>query len=338
MKISEGLTFDDVLLVPKFSTIQSRNDVDTSVSLGKGINLKIPIVSANMKHVTGPQMARVISTLGGMALLHRFDSLEQQVENYRLATSPTSEWDPTSFYDNIGVSIGVKDHDISRQLIEQTKTKIVCIDVAHGHTESCIETARFISKEFPEVLLIAGNIVTAAAARHFAQVGVDVLKVGIGPGSLCSTRIETGNGVPQLTALDNVYEVMKFHPRVKIIADGGIKTPGDIVKALCFSHAVMIGNLLAATDETPGDFVKLNDGHLYKQYAGSSTFKTNHIEGVSKWVRYAGSTRTIVDKLLEGLRSGMSYQGADNLVRLRSNPEFVRITNSGLIESKPQAF
>lgn len=326
MKITTAYTFDDVLLIPKHSDVRSRSLIQTSVDMGKGIVLSIPIVSSNMKTVTGPDMAMKIAEMGGLGLLHRFTSLGQQVRDYQYA----SKGHPN----NVGISIGVNDHIGSRFLINETNSKIVCIDVAHGHMEACLETTRMISNEFPNVLLIVGNVCTPEGAWDLSDAGADVVKIGVGPGSLCTTRIKTGNGVPQLTALDNVWSslLQKSGKKPTIIADGGIRTSGDVVKALCFSHAVMLGNILAGTDHAPGDVINF-EGKKYKQYSGSSTLKSDHVEGVSKFIPFMGSTETVVQELMQGMRSGMSYQGVDNLNDLKLDPKFVNITHASLLES-----
>jgi IMP dehydrogenase len=325
MNIRQGLTFDDVLLVPKHSTLVSRKDVDTTVNLGKEIILTTPIIPANMKSVTEDEMARVITSQGGMALLHRFMSIEEQVEMFQKAKHPLT-----------GASVGVRPDEMQRvAALVGAGCHIICVDVAHGDSEKSIDMVQHIHKEYPAILLIAGNVATAEGALRLWKAGADVIKVGIGPGSLCTTRIETGNGVPQLTALAEVYEVRaKMHATFTIIADGGIKNAGDLVKALCFSDAVMVGNLLAGTDEAPGEIISI-DGQKYKQYRGSSTYKTNHIEGVSAMVVYKGPVLPILTKLMEGVRSGCSYQGAKTLVELKRNPEFVLISGAGLVESHP---
>jgi len=328
MKIKEGLTFDDVLLVPKYSDVTSRKNVDLSVDLGKGVKLKIPVISANMKTVTGHDMAVKIDRLGGLPIMHRFyNSLEEQVNAFADMI--------VAGVKNVGVSIGVgrPGHDAFHALAEMGAT-IFCLDIAHADSESAVKLIKHVSKALPQALLIAGNVATTSGAQRLADAGADIIKVGVGPGSLCTTRIETGNGVPSLTALDDVYEQSRFGEKFKIIADGGLKNSGDITKALVFSHAVMLGNLLAGTHESPGTEYTL-DGKKYKEYAGSSTYKTNHVEGVVGSVPYKGHVENVIIKLMEGLRSGCSYQGVHNLEDLKKDPEFVSITNVGLIESKP---
>jgi len=329
MDVIPGYTFDDVLLIPKKSNIESREDIDLSVKFRKGIELKIPIISANMKNVTGPKMAQKIAKLGGMAILHRFvDGLYDFVKQY------TDSLVMPEDVNHIGVSVGI--HDYDKKLVEHAVgagCKIICVDVAHGHHDNCLRMCEYIAGNFPDVLLIAGNISTAEGALDLVNVGADVIKGGVGSGSLCSTRIETGNGVPQLTALDNIYQVLK-NTDVVIVSDGGVKVAGDLTKCLVFSHAVMLGNLLAGTDEAPGEIIQV-DGLEFKQYAGSSTHKSKHIEGVIGLVPYRGPVEKVITKLMEGLQSGCSYQGAKNLIELRKDPKFVSISNAGLIESKP---
>lgn len=326
MEITKGYTFDDVLLIPKHSTIKSRSDIDLSVDLGKGVELDIPIISANMKTVTGPVMAHTIASLGGLAILHRFS--DDRVQDYK-----DSIFKDPKISNRIGVSVGIDKSELG--FIENLIVyglRIICVDVAHGDHINCIEMVREISKNYPEILLIAGNVATFDGAKRLSEAGADIVKVNIGAGSTCSTRLEAGAGVPQLSALDNVYSYSKSS--TKVIADGGVKNSGDFVKSLCFSHCVMTGNLLAGTNEAPGDLVEVN-GQKYKTYVGSSTYKANHIEGVAGLVPAKGPVANVIKKLMEGLRSGMSYQGVSNLNDLRKNPKFVSISGAGLIESHP---
>lgn len=336
--IREGLTFDDVLLVPQHSTVKSRSEVDLSVKWN-GLNFKHPIIPANMKTITGMDMAWEVVKSGGLAILHRFMSLEEQMN--------ITEDLLDNFGDrNIAVSLGVKPED--RMNFHEFLThgiRIFCIDVAHGDSDMCTQMIKKMREINEQVTIIAGNVATGDGARRLWEAGATAVKVGVGPGSLCTTRIETGNGVPQLTALMDVakareslqtlYKSKREHREFPIIADGGIKNAGDVVKALCFADMVMAGNLFAGCEETPGEIIRHPDGHTYKSYVGSSTHKTNHIEGVAAMVPTKGRFEDILVKLLEGLRSGCSYQGAHNLAELRDNPEFIRITGAGLRESHP---
>jgi IMP dehydrogenase len=300
--------------------------------LGKGIKLDIPIVSANMKNVTGFEMAKCIAELGGLAILHRFfdDPVEDQIKIFNQLVAIDS-----SFANHVGVSIGVKDSDYrSIEQFVKAGVKIVCVDIAHANSKLAIDIVEYIHDTFPGILLIAGNIATKEGAINLAKAGADVIKCGIGGGSVCTTRTESGNGVPQLTALSDVYDVIIEFPHIKLIADGGMKITADIIKALCFSDCVMLGNLLAGSEQAPGEVITVN-GQRYKQYAGSSTFQPKHVEGVIGLVSLKGSATNIIIKLLEGIRSGLSYQGANNLIDLKKDPQFVSLSGSGLIESHP---
>jgi IMP dehydrogenase len=340
--IREGLTFDDVLLVPQHSEIGSRSkDVDISVKWGC-LHFAHPIIPANMKTVTGRDMVFKIIKGGGLAILHRF---MEPAEQLRIAHEVFDDHGN----ENFAVSIGVKGDD--REMLDRfykTGVRICCVDIAHGDSRHCIDMVSWIKKSYRDMFVIAGNVATGSGARRLWEAGTDVVKVGVGPGSLCTTRIETGNGVPQLTALMDVAEAQRqlnelertrHYPNEKkrayrFISDGGIKNAGDIVKALCFADMVMIGNLFAGCEEAPGRRVEI-DRVVYKEYVGSSTHKTNHIEGVAALVPYKGTFQDIITKLTEGLQSGCSYQGAHNLDELRDNPEFIRITSAGLRESHP---
>jgi len=339
MEIREGLCYDDVLLVPQYSEIVSRSDVDISVKLGK-LTFKHPIVPANMQTVTGQEMAIQVARSGGLAILHRFTSPSQQ---FAIAEDIIDDWGSRHF----AVSVGVKSED-SGNLYEfyNVGVRIFCVDIAHGNSAHCVRMIQEI-RQLVDVTIIAGNVATGDGARRLWEAGADIVKVGVGPGSLCTTRIETGNGVPQLTALMDVQKTQQFllerdratrYPNEQrqypFIADGGIKSVGDVVKALCFADMVMIGNLFAGCQEAPGQTHYINNVP-HKEYLGSSTHKTNHVEGVCAWVPCTGNYETVLTKLLEGLRSGMSYQGVNSLSELKDNPTFIRITNAGLKESHP---
>lgn len=344
--IKEGLTFDDVLLVPQYSKVKSRStDVDISVKFGS-LEFSHPVTPANMQTVTGFEMAAKIIDSGGLAILHRFDDIKNQIVNAKYLIGGK---DSTK---HLAVSIGVQKNDqenVSRFI--DVGVKMFCIDIAHGDSQHCTDMISWIKSNY-DVIVIAGNVATGDGAKRLWKAGADIVKVGVGPGSLCTTRIETGNGVPQLTALMEVAEAQRQMVELwktkdyetytnsitkrhfPFIADGGIKNAGDIVKALCFADMVMVGNLFAGCEETPGKTFSL-DGRTYKEYVGSSTHKTSHIEGVAAMVPTKGKYEEVLNKLLEGLRSGCSYQGAHNLSELKDNPTFIRITNAGLKESHP---
>ncbi|MBF0572119.1 MAG: guanosine monophosphate reductase [Candidatus Omnitrophica bacterium] len=341
MEIREGLTFDDILLVPEYSEVISRSLLDVSVNLGD-LQFKHPIIPANMLSISGEKMVRTAAESGGLAILHRFMPLEDQLDIINRFVCATQVGTP-DYQRHIGVSVGVKDSD--KNNVEDLYTlgaRIFCIDIAHGNSKLCVEMIQFIKHNYPDIYLIAGNVATGDGARRLWEAGADILKIGVGAGSLCTTRIETGNGVPQLTALMDVQKVQQEmlargkaagrQRKYPFISDGGIKNAGDIVKALCFADMVMAGNIFAGCEETSSSIHVIN-GLPHKEYVGSSTHKTNHIEGVEAWVPCTGRFGTILTKMLEGLRSGMSYQGVNNLQDLKEGPQFVKITSAGLKES-----
>jgi IMP dehydrogenase len=337
MIIREGLSYDDVLLVPKHSTIVSRSKVDVSVHMGH-LKFDHPIIPANMASIMGKEMCLATINNGGLAILHRFMDEKEQL---LIADQIISDYKDTHF----AVSIGVKpaDRELFRHFYD-TGVKIVCIDIAHGDSEPCVKMCQWLRKNYPDVFIIAGNVATEGGAGRLWEAGANAVKANIGSGSICSTRIMTGNGVPSITSLIDVVEARRklqirgdINRAMYIIADGGIRNSGDLVKALCFADMAMCGSIFAGCLETPGKKVNI-DGRTYKEYVGSSTHKNTHIEGVSALVSFQQeSYQLVLDKMLQGLRSGCSYQNADNLDELKEDVELIRITNSGLIESHPHS-
>jgi IMP dehydrogenase len=328
--IKDGITFDDVLLIPQHSDIDSRADVDISVKIKDKI-FSHPIIPANMQTITGLDMAKAVTKSGGLAIVHRFMELEEQ-----LNIAKNTNLEHVAF--SVGIKEQYKEH-VDRFV--ELGVRIFCVDIAHGDSVGGINMTEWIRTKYPLTTIISGNVATGSGARRLWKAGADLVKVGIGPGSLCTTRIETGCGVPQLTALIDVDKARQefedycyYDQTIGVISDGGIKNAGDIVKALCFSDMVMAGNIFAGCVETPGTVLSIM-GKTYKEYKGSSTHKTNHVEGVAAIVPTKGKFENILKKLIEGLRSGCSYQGARHLADLRESPEFVKITNAGLVESHP---
>lgn len=331
MKATTGYTFDDVLLVPKHSKINSRSEIDLSVKFPKGLKLRLPLVSANMKSVTGVTMARTVARLGGLALLHRFDDYEQVVQSFCEANIPEIT------FGAVGASVGIHEWDFKlAKKLYKVGCRVLCVDVAHGDHTNVVSFVKNLREKYDDLMIIAGNVATLSGAQNLWNVGADVIKVGVGSGSTCTTRIETGNGYPQLSALDNICngEFDETQSSPIFIADGGIRSAGDCVKSLCFADLVMVGNLFAGTDEAPGHIITFS-GKSYKQYAGSSTHKTQHVEGVAGLVPYRGSVEDVIKHLEAGIRSGCSYQGVNKVRDLQIDPEFVIISNSGLKESHP---
>lgn len=344
MKIRKGYTFDDVLLVPKKTDVSTRDQVDLSVDLGKDVKLDIPIISANMKTVTGPDLAAQMVMKGGLGILHRFT--ENRIADYKSTSEKYNQlsrhdvWGhPATINYNVGVSVGIADseEEFLKALTSETDCKIVCVDIAHAHSTHCLNFVEHIAKTYPKLLLIAGNVATGRAAEELAAAGADVIKVGIGGGSICSTRGTTGNGVPQLTAIMDAAEALDYRGyNAKLISDGGIKKSGHVGIALCFADAVMLGTMLAGCDEAPGTVVEI-DGHRYKEYVGSSTYKARYIEGITSRVACKGPLTNVLEQICDGVRSCCSYQGVFNLDRLKDAPEFIELSSAGIHESTTHA-
>lgn len=356
--LDEGLTYDDVLLVPRKTSVNSRKDVYTETFLTKKIKINIPIVPANMDTVTESQMAIAMAQAGSIGIVHRFNTIEEQVNEVLKVKEADSNY-PDAVVDKkgrliVGATVGVKNGFMERtgKLVD-ADVDVILVDVAHGHSERMLQTVRELRREFPDIELIGGNVVTGEATKELIDAGVDAVKVGIGPGSTCTTRLITGSGVPQLTAVIHCSKVANKY-KIPIIADGGIRYPGDITKALAAgASSVMSGKLFAATDESPSPFVNLvnHDGRLYKVYRGSSSYATavdrvqknkselqleSYVpEGVEGLVPCLGSVSELLKQLVGGLRSGMSYCGAKNIEELRKNAVFMKISENAKKESLP---
>ena len=471
MEFKEGLTFDDVLLVPKFSDITSRSQTNLETKLSKNISLNIPLISANMDTVTESSMALAMAQQGGLGIIHRFLTIEEEtnqvlkvkrsgsvmIENpyfigpdktvndaisymsekgvhgllvmdsesklvgiltrrdvafesesnqlvkdimtkdvitaklginldeakqilhkHRIEKLPLTDDSglvkglitskditnienfPQASKDKkgrplVGAAVGVKGDFMDRtESLLEAGADVIVVDIAHGHSENAVNTVRHIKKAFPNSELIAGNVATASGAEDLIKAGVDAVKVGVGSGSICITRIVTGSGVPQLTAVLDCAKVGKKHD-VPIISDGGIRTSGDITKALAAgSSSVMVGSILGGTDESPGSFMTRN-GKRFKIYRGMASFyaslgrksKENGkisfeddlndyvAEGVEAMVPYKGSVTDILKQLTGGIRSGLSYCGANTIKQMQENAEFIKMSHAGYAESQP---
>ena len=331
----EALTYDDVLLLPQFSDIRSRSEVDISTDLGNGLKLGLPIISSPMDTVSEDLMARATSEEGGCAIIHRYNTPEEQAELVGHARIHGAE--------NIGFAVGVGD-DLTFRISEclAAGATFVCVDVAHGHHIMMKETLQTIRNTlgFEDIHIMAGNVATLKAINDLADWGANSVRCNIGGGSICSTRVQTGHGHPGLqTIIDCAYTDRD----VKIIADGGIRNSGDIVKALAAgADAVMLGSLLSGTKETPGDVYTRQDGTKYKTYRGMASKEAqvdwrgsySSFEGVSSTVPYRGKVRNVLMDLDRGIRSGLSYSGVRTIKELRQTAEFVRQTSAGLGESR----
>ena len=334
-------TYSDVLIKPRYSEIESRSKVDLSTKIGN-TKLKLPVISSNMKTITGPKMAGAMARHGAMGILHRFCTIEENVEMFNDAIKYT---DLETDVERIGVSIGVKDIDKERfNKLYEAGARIFCIDVAHGHHIHVKNMLSWINTTLvphfrKEITLIAGNIATPEAYQDLATWGADVVKVGIGPSPVCRTRFNTGVGMPQLYALESIYnELLTYNDAPHIIADGGISCVGDIAKALKYSDAIMLGNLISGTAETPGNVFRNENGELYKIYGGSASGENKgenrFVEGVIKTVKFNGKVKYILQEIEQGLQSAFSYVGVDNHSDYQFNCELVPISIGSHKESR----
>ena len=341
--IKEALTFDDVTLAPKYSSILP-SEVDTSITLSNNLKLKIPLISSAMDTVTESKMAITIAKAGGIGIIHRNLSIKQQINEIKKVKKQKLI---------VGAAVGAGPAEYQRvKEILKEGVNLLVIDTAHAHTKKVSEIVKFIIRiKDNKTTLCAGNIATPEAAKFLIKLGVDVIKVGIGPGSICTTRLVAGIGVPQLSAILSVRKGIK-NKNIKIIADGGIKYSGDLAKAFAAgADAVMIGSLLSGTDEAPGKIIK-KKGKLFKSFRGMGSVgamnkgsadryfqsKQKNLskyvpEGVEGYVKYKGDVGSILYKLIGGLKSSMGYLGSKNILKLRDKPNFVKITKAGFYES-----
>lgn len=357
----KGLTFDDVLLIPAESHVLP-NEVKLDTKLAPNLQLHIPLISAGMDTVTEGNMAIAMAENGGLGVIHKNLSIEAQVEEVKKAKSKTVDPNlPHPAVDDQGrllaaAAVGVTSDTFERaeSLLEAGADAIV-IDTAHGHSAGVLRKIKEIREHFPNATLIAGNVATDEGTAALFDAGVDVVKVGIGPGSICTTRIVTGVGVPQITAIYDAASVAQKYGK-KIIADGGIKYSGDVVKALAAGgNAVMLGSMFSGTTEAPGT-IFTNEGKQFKSYRGMGSVgamsqqhgssdryfqggvnEANKLvpEGVEALVPYKGDVSNIIYQIDGGLRAGMGYVGAGTIEELIENSQFVQITNAGLRESHP---
>ncbi|MEM5777624.1 MAG: IMP dehydrogenase, partial [Candidatus Aenigmatarchaeota archaeon] len=335
---SHALSFDDVLLVPQKSSLKSRSEVDLKTTLTKNIEINTPLLSSPMDTVTEDKMAIYMALYGGVGVIHRFQTIEEQVE--QIKNVKEFKFDKKDYpYANIdkkgrlitGAAVGIKNQFIERtENLLRADCDFIVIDVAHGHMQRVIDAIHEIKNNF-KVDIIAGNIATYEGAKDLAEAGADCIKIGIGPGSTCTTRIVTGFGVPLFTSILECAKI-KDEYDVTLMADGGMRNSGDIVKALAAgSSSIMSGFLFAGVDETPGQIFEIN-GKKYKSYKGMYSFESNMklmklenkevnkdvivTEGIEAFVPYKGKLSSIFFKLLGGIRNGLSYCGARNIKEL----------------------
>jgi IMP dehydrogenase len=331
--MKEALTYDDVLLVPQYSDIKSRKEVDLTSALDKDLSLKLPIISSPMDTVTESEMAYMMASLGGLGIIHRYNSIDEQAGMVAEVIGAGAQV--------VGAAVGVSDDYFERaQTLVENGANVICIDVAHGHHILMKQALGVLKKSFGEAVhIMAGNVATLEGINALAKWGANSIRCNIGGGSICSTRIQTGHGLP---GLQTIIDCAKTGHDVAIIADGGIRTSGDIVKALAAgADFVMLGSLLAGTDETPGKTVVTPEG-LKKAYRGMASkdaqlawrgrYSSN--EGISTYIKYKGSVVNTMEDLRGGILSGLSYSGCRTIKELQTKAQWTRQTIAGLSESK----
>ena len=333
--MKKTFSYDDILLVPQYSDIRSRSEIDISVNLGNSLLLQVPVIASPMDTISEQKMASKMSDCGGTAVIHRYNTIEEQARIVTKAKERASDL-------TVGAAIGVSGDYLNRAaVLNALGVDFICVDVAHGHHIAMKETLSALRSLLGnDIHIMAGNVATLQGVNDLADWGANSVRCNIGGGSICSTRIQTGHGLP---GLQTIFDCAQTDRDVKVIADGGIKTSGDIVKALAAgADAVMVGSLLAGTDETPGNIMTDKEGNRWKLYRGMASKeaqvdwrgKYSSFEGVSTTLPYRGPVTNIMDDLERGIRSGFSYSGARNLKELHTKAEFVHQTTAGFSESK----
>ena len=340
--IKDSLTFDDVTLIPQYSSVLPADTI-TSCKLSSNLNLQIPLISSAMDTVTESKMSIAMAKSGGIGVIHRNLSIKKQlIEVLKVKKNNYL----------VGAAIGVGPQDLERaEELAKIKTDLIVIDTAHGHTKKVLNMIKNIKKKLKNSTLCVGNIATGKAAKFLADNGVDIVKVGIGPGSICTTRLVAGIGVPQLSAVIDVKKALKNY-KTKIISDGGIKFSGDLAKAIAAgADAIMIGSLFSGTIESPGKIIKYK-GNLFKNFRGMGSVgamnagsadryyqkknkdNTKYVpEGVEGMVKFKGSVKEIIYNLIGGLKSSMGYMGAKTIKDLQKRGQFLKISKAGFYES-----
>ena len=361
---NQGLTFDDVLLLPDYSDF-SRTEIDLSSQLTRHIKLKLPLVSAPMDTVTESLLAISLGKLGGIGIIHRNLMIADQVNEIQKVKQQKL---------TVGAAIGASRDNTDRiKALAEAKTDVIVVDSAHGYAKNVIDTIRFIKKNYPNIDVIGGNVATYEGAKALIKAGVDGLRVGMGPGAICTTRVISGMGVPQITALIETCRAGAM-AKIPVMADGGIKFSGDIVKALAAGAAtVMMGNFFASAQEAPGQILELTAQEVpsrfksivntnqkyykFKSYRGMGSVgamqkgvsvksedefhgKNYHdrvlvAEGVEGLVPIKGSVKNLVDQAIGGIKSGLYYVGAKTIEELQKKAKFMQITQASLTESHP---
>jgi IMP dehydrogenase len=340
---SKGLCFEDILLVPQRSSVSSRHEVKTSMGIGpekRSIFLDLPIIAAPMDTVCGPEMCKAMNSKGGLGILHRYMSKQDQL-NYANDLLRDNH--------RLGVAIASNDGFIKHtQALYDVGVRIFLVDTANGHGKYAVDAVKELRDKFDDIHIMAGNVATADGFANLAQAGADSVRVGIGGGSACTTRIVSGHGVPTLTSIMDCdsWREQFSNTDCSIIADGGIRNSGDMVKAFAAgADAVMVGSMLAGTDESPGDIFSDASGKRVKAFRGMASAsaqrdangKVSVAEGITTTIPYKGSIDKIMDQIKGGLGSGCSYSGCHNLYELNVFAKYVEVTSASLDESRPHA-
>jgi IMP dehydrogenase len=338
VKFRQTYCFDDVLLVPNKSDIETREEVNLSSAIGD-CKFRLPIISSPMDTVTEGEMMYTMAKLGGLGVLHRYNTAVHQASVFADIRMKLEE-EQTEHSSKLSVAIGASDdYEKRAKILVENGVRILCIDVAHGHhtmAERAIKTLKDAHGE--RVLIMAGNVATPEAYSSLSDWGADAVRIGIGGGSICSTRVQTGHGMP---TFQSVLDCASTSGAI-IVADGGIKTAGDIVKALAAgADFVMLGSMLAGTDEAPGDVLSNTDGKKYKVYRGMASVEAQvawrgqarSLEGVSTTIPYKGSVGDVMHNLEQNIKSGLSYSGARSIKELHAKARFIQQSSAGQIES-----
>ena len=337
MNADQAFTFDDFVLVPNFSTLKSRKEPNVSFN-GSVYSQALPIFASPMNTISESTMAKAMLGVGANAVIHRYMDIDKEVEECREA----------SVAGECFAAVGASGDYMERaRKLYESGVRRFCVDVANGHSQMCVDAVKELKRSFPGLIVMAGDVCSLDGTQRLAEAGADLIRAGIGCGAVCTTRLVTGHGVPQLSALEECAEVKNTYPNVALIADGGIKQSGDVVKSIAIgADFVMIGSLLSGTVETPGNIIE-EGGKRYKYYAGmaselgrSSWFETSKTswvpEGVATKVPYMGkSAKAVVEELVGGLRVGMSYSDARTIQELREKARWKRVTSFGFIEGTP---
>lgn len=332
-----AFSYDDILLVPQYSDIRSRAEIDLTTDLERGVTLSLPILSSPMDTVSEEQMGVTLGAHGAAAIIHRYNTAHDQV---LMVSNVLSQLGDGA---NIGAAVGISGDYLQRaKLLTRVGVAFICVDVAHGHHILMKEALHALRNEIgSDIHIMAGNVATLEGVNDLADWGADSVRCNIGGGSICSTRVQTGHGLP---GLQTIIECARTDRNVKIIADGGIRNSGDMVKALALgADAVMVGSLLAGASESPGKLLEDSSGHKWKLYRGMASKeaqmdwrgKYSSFEGVSSRVPYTGPATEILQDLERGIRSGLSYSGSRSISELQRKAKFVVQTSAGQNESRP---